>query len=384
MGKHRMKIYQAVAPDRGAFAEVPVPVPEGDQVLVQVHYCGVCGTDYALFSGNSSFVEQGQATYPIRLGHEWSGVVAKVGPAVQGLQPGDRVVGDNYVSCGVCPACLRQDYNFCTGRHHVGTINPCWPGAFAEYFLVPQRHVYKIADHLSLKDAALCEPLSVAYGGIRKMNITSDSVVVVVGTGCIGMAAAALARYRGAHQVYMVGRNPYKLSVAEKIGVTGVIRSDINDPETRLLALTGGRHADYILECSGNRGVMPAVLAMAAQKATVAVIGFYEQSLDGFAVDTLVSKELTFIGIMGEYGNLEAVSKIMAESDLKMSAAITELVDFSRCDAAFHPKDHSRIVKTVICMPAAGEDTAAGENTAADETATAAPGNKPAEKENAI
>ena len=343
-----MKTYQAIAPGQGAFVEVPTPVPQDDQVLVQIRYCGVCGTDYALHSGNSSFIQNGLATYPIRLGHEWSGVVAAVGPSVTDLQVGDAVVGDNYVSCGVCPACQKQDYNFCAGRNHVGTIDPCWPGAFAEYFVAPRRHVYPLAETVSLKEAALCEPLSVAYGGIKKMNITAESVVVVIGTGSIGMAAATLARYRGAGQVYMVGRNKEKLEVAKTLGITGVINVKETDLQQELLRLTGGRHADFVLECSGAPTTIQQSLDIAAQKATIALVGFYEKEISGLNIDTLVSKELTLVGIMGEYGNLEAVSRIMAEFDLRLEGVITDTVSFSDMPAAMNPADPHRVIKTIV------------------------------------
>ncbi len=345
-----MKTYQAIAPGKGAFCDCPTPTPTGDQVLARVCYCGICGTDYALFSGNSSFIRNRQATYPIRLGHEWSGVVAAVGPAVTRLRVGDRVVGDNYVSCGECPACLRKDYNFCTGRHHVGTIDPCWPGAFAEYFLAPERHVYRLGDNISLREAALCEPLSVAWGGVKKMNVTGDSVVAVIGTGSIGMAAAALARYRGAGSVYLIGRNRWKLERALQLGITGTICSEDGDAEAQLLALTGGRHADFVVECSGNPDTVSEALSLTAQKATVALIGFYEKKLDGLDIDRLVSHEVTLVGIMGEYGNLEAVSKIMAETDLHLSGLITDEVAFADCDAAFHPADRRRVIKTLVTI----------------------------------
>ncbi len=343
-----MKTYQAIAPGQGAFVEVPTPVPQDDQVLVQVRYCGVCGTDYALYSGNSGFVQNGLATYPIRLGHEWSGVVAAVGPDVTGLQVGDAVVGDNYVSCGVCPACQKQDYNNCTGRNHVGTIDPCWPGAFAEYFLAPQRHIYRLADTVSLKEAALCEPLSVAFGGVKKMNITPDSVVVVIGTGSIGMAAAALARYRGAGKVYMVGRNKEKLEVAMSLGITGVINSKETDLQQELLRLTNGRYADFVLECSGAPSTIQQTLDIAAQKATIALIGFYEREISGLNIDTLVSKELTLVGIMGEYGNLEAVSHIMAEFDLRLEGIVTDTISFADMKTALEPADPRRVIKTIV------------------------------------
>lgn len=343
-----MKYFKAVSAGRGAFGEEPKPTVGPGEVLVKVYYCGICGTDYALFTGKSSFVKDGLADYPIRLGHEWSGIVEETGPSVVKVRKGDRVVGDNYVSCGKCEACRRGDYNYCTDRRHVGTINPCWPGAFAEYFVLPERHVYRIADGLSLKNAALCEPFSVAYGGIKKMQIDSSKIVVVIGTGCIGLSAAVLALLAGAGEVYVVGRNRFKLSLAEKLGVTGTINSSVSDPVEQLKILTGGRLADYILECSGNPVTINQSLRMAAQKAFIAAIGFYENPIDGFEADCFVSKEIRMQGIMGEYGNLEAVSKILAEADVDLGALITDTVLFDELPDALSAPSMERVVKTMV------------------------------------
>ncbi len=342
-----MMVFQALEPKRGAFTNIPIPVPTDDQILVRVSYCGVCGTDYDLFSGESSFVKDGLATFPIRLGHEWSGIVTQVGPNTKRLHVGDRVVGDNYVSCGICEACCRGDYNHCTGRSHVGTIDPCWPGAYAEYYLVPERHAYRIADHVPLRDAALCEPLSVAYGGIKKMDITSDTIVAVIGTGSIAMSAAALALNRGG-KVYVIGRNPFKLRVAEKLGVHGIIDCTQGSVAQELEHLTGGRLADCILECSGNPVMVDEIIKIATPKAKATLLGFYNEKPREVDFSALVAKELTLVGVMGEYGNLEAVSKIMAEHDLKLSNIITGEVPFERCGEALLPQDHSKIIKTIV------------------------------------
>lgn len=345
-----MKVYQIRTPGEGEYVEIETPVPVGDEVLVKVAYCGICGTDYALSSGNSSFVRNGQVTYPLRLGHEWSGYVAAVGPDVTHVKVGDPVVSDNNFTCNECEHCQRGDYGACVTRRNVGTINPYWPGAFAQYFLAPARHIYKLADNISVKDAALCEPLSVAYGGINKMTITPDSIVVVIGTGCIGLAAAALALYEGAGQVYLVGLNAFKLERAKQVGVTDVIDTSKDDPVEKLLALTGGRYADYILECSGNPVTVTQALNMVAPRGTITLIGFYEQDLSGFPVDTLVSKEVKLIGIMGEFGNMKAVVDRMATGKLKLDGIITEMVTFDRCNEAMFPNDKRHIIKTMVKM----------------------------------
>ena len=343
-----MIVFQAVSPGKGEFTDIPVPVLGGHDVLVKIKYCGICGTDYALFSGKSGFVKKGQATYPIRLGHEWSGVVEKVGGEVGKVKPGDRVVGDNFVSCGKCAACLAGDYGNCSARLNVGTIDPIWPGAFAEYYVIPERHVYRLADSVPLMDAALCEPLSVAYGGVKKMDMNGDSVVVVIGTGSIGMSAAALSLNKGAGQVYMLGRNAFKLEKAMGLGITGTINSSETDPEEELLRLTGGKHADYILECSGAASSLGQCVRLAERCASVALIGFYERDDIVFDFDAFVAKELKMTGIMGEFGNLEAVAGIMASCDLRMKSIITDTVPFSECAPAFCPPDSRRVIKTIV------------------------------------
>lgn len=344
-----MKVYRATGCGTGEICNLPIPeITAGDDILVNIKYCGICGTDYALSSGDCSFIQNGLATYPIRLGHEWSGVVEKVGLDVKNFKKGDPVVGDNYRSCGICNSCKNKDYNNCTSRNHLGTIDPCWPGTFAEYFVMPERHIYHLSDKIPLMEGALCEPLSVAYGGIKKMDIKKNSVVAVIGTGCIGMAAATLAKYCGAETVYMIGRNQYKLDIAMKLGITATINTKDKDTTEVLNKLTNGHMADFILECSGAENTVTQAVEIAAQKAKIALIGFYEGGIEN--INTVVSKELNIFGVMGEYGNLEAVTKIMESYDLKLSSIITSIIDFEDATEVFSHPDPNKIIKTIINM----------------------------------
>lgn len=145
-----MKVLLNYGKYKGEIVELPIPKIKDDEVLVKISYCGICGTDQDLFSSNCSFAEDGLVTYPVRLGHEWSGVVEEVGSKVTEFKKGDKVVGDNAVACGACPACQKGNYENCEHMLNVGTIDPVYDGAFCEYYVVPARHLHKIPEGISL------------------------------------------------------------------------------------------------------------------------------------------------------------------------------------------------------------------------------------------
>lgn len=346
-----MKAFVVHGPGQGSYDEIEVPKLSDDQLLIKIKYIGICGTDYAIYDGSSSFVKSGQIPYPVRIGHEWSGIVAEVGKNVTKFQKGDRVIGDNFVACGECDACLRGDYDNCTNKYNVGTIH-AWDGGFADYIVMPERHVYKVEDHVSLKQAALGEPLSVAYGAIKKLTITPESTIAVIGTGSIGMCAAALALYKGSKHVYLIGRNTFKLEVAKKIGVTGVINTSIDDLAEVTAEVTEGKGFQYVIECSGAPASIHNAINIIGTRGNLMLVGFYEQKIDGLDIDHAVSKQVSITGIMGEYGNLKAVNEIISECDLKLDPIITEKIHFSELKKAFEdrPLTAGKTVKTMVYM----------------------------------
>jgi len=353
MNKNEMLAFVGDGYGHGHLETLPLPAIKENEVLIRISFCGVCGTDQDLFSSDCSFAKNGEVTYPVRLGHEWSGTVAAVGAKVTGFQPGDRVVGDNAVCCGECEACLHGDYGKCRNTRNVGTIDPVYDGAFAEYFALPEYHVYKIPDTLSLKEAALCEPLSVAYGATRKMDITKDSTVVVIGTGCIGLSAAVLALCAGAGQVFLTGRNTEKLKAAEKLGVIPVNIKEC-DPVEFIREKTGGRGADFVIECSGAEGTIIQAMDIAMRKGKIALIGFYEKEEKNINIDKIVSKELNIIGIMGEYGNMKAVLGILGEHKPSLLPLITDELPLENCEKAFMRRNYPNAIKIMISV--GGED----------------------------
>lgn len=304
-----------------------------DEVLIRVAWTGICATDLAIYTGESSFVKSGEIKYPCRIGHEWSGIVEEVGENVTKFKKGDRVITDNGVSCGECDNCKCGDRFGCTEIMSVGTIN-CWDGCYAEYMYMPECHTYPLADNVSMEQAALAEPLSIALGAIKKYDITSKTTVAVIGTGSIALGAAALASVKGAKQVIVIGRKDFKLEAALKCGATHVINSTKENALQRVREITGGKGADFVIESSGGPKTVEEAMHVAARRGTVALLAFYERTLDEFPIDTLVSKELVVKGVMGEFGLVPEAAKYLAKG-LPVEGMITHRMELAEVPEFF-------------------------------------------------
>ena len=204
--------------------EIETPTPKDHDVLCKVARAGMCGTDYAIYSGEFSFVKQGLVPMPMTPGHEWSGTVVATGENVSLFNEGDRVVGDTCVSCGHCYECLIGQYGKCEKMRCVGTINP-WDGAYAEYILMPERHLMKLHDSISFENGACVEPAATALYSVEIADVKIGDTVLVLGSGPIGIAAAKLAKLMGASIVAIVGRKEFKLQKSLELGIDAVINT---------------------------------------------------------------------------------------------------------------------------------------------------------------
>lgn len=323
-----MKVLTAYGPNHADYSEVEKPVATGRNMVVKVMRAGICATDLSIFSGESSFVESGEIVYPVRFGHEWSGVVESVGEEVKNFKPGDRIFSDNGISCGVCEDCQKGNYAACQHIRSVGTVN-CWDGCFAEYMLVPEYNAYKIPDGISYDDAALIEPASISIDAFEGVTITPDMTVAVIGIGAIGMGAIWLAKYFGAGKVIAIGRNNGKLQVANKVGADVLINTRETDVVAAVLAETDGG-ADLVIETSGAESALIEAMHMTRPDGRISIASFYEKNVSNIPIDNIVLRRITVAGAAGHFGNPERVAKIMAENPVKLTPIISHRVKF--CD----------------------------------------------------
>jgi 2-desacetyl-2-hydroxyethyl bacteriochlorophyllide A dehydrogenase len=307
--------------------EVDKPKVGKTDVLAKVMFSGICGTDLSILSGDMKLVRDGFIKYPVRIGHEWSGIIEEIGREVQGFKPGDRVVSDSGVSCGECIHCKEGHYDACENIKSVGTIN-CWDGSFAEYMLMPIRHLYKVPDDISLEEAALIEPTSIAFAGLKNSNAISGKKVLIIGTGPIGLAAIPFAKTMGAEKIFISGRKPYKLNVGKNMGAEVTINATKEDLIKIVMEETGGKGADIVLETSGNTDVFSQCIDVVTRGGMVTLIGFYDKNLNDFDIDKLVTKQVHLQGILGEFGLPQQVINIMEKEKISLKPLITHRFRF--------------------------------------------------------
>ena len=350
MNGQTMKAITVYGPRDARMETVPKPIATTDNMVIKVCRTGVCATDQSIYTGDSSFIRSDEIKYPCRFGHEWAGIVESIGPDVKDFKVGDRVYADNFVTCGKCEACLSGDYMSCPSIWSVGTVN-CWDGCYAEYMLMPERHVYHLPDELSMDEGALIEPASIAYDAFRGVTLTKNDTAVVYGTGAIGMVAVWLAKYYGAGRVILVGRSDDKLKVGMQIGADYVINGKKEDAVARIKELSLGKNgANLIVETSGSPSALKDSIACAARYARISIVSFYERNIDDLPIDPLVLGCFAMVGAAGRYGNAPEVCEIMKNNPVKLTPLFSHHIMFEDTLDIFEHEEkyHDCKIKAII------------------------------------
>lgn len=244
-----MKAIVIDGPNQVRLAEVAIPAPEPDEVLIRSRAVGICGSDVELYKGTRP---EGFYRYPLVPGHEWSGEVAALGERVRGLSAGDRVVVEGFLCCGTCRNCRTGLTNLCeAGYDEIGFTRP---GGLAEYVTVPARQVHTLQADASFQEAALLEPTAVVAQAFLHVGLRAAETVVVIGDGAIGLLAVQIAHLFSPAILVLVGSHDERLDMGQHLGATHTINSKNDDPEQLIYTLTQGRGADLVFE-GGSRAV---------------------------------------------------------------------------------------------------------------------------------
>jgi L-iditol 2-dehydrogenase len=267
--------------------EMPEPVPERGQVTVQVKAVGICGSDVHGFIGKT-----GRRKPPMIMGHEVTGVIARVGEGVTRFAPGDRVVINPVLSCSACRNCRAGRPNICFERHVLGVD---LPGAYADYVQVAEQMIWPMPDTLSFEAGALVEPLAVALHAVNLTPIQLMDTVVVVGTGTIGLLTLMAAKLAGPGTVIVTDRSAHRLDVARRLGADATINVDQEQPLPIVQGLTGGAGADAVIEAVGYSATVQQALSLVRPGGHVTWIGNSQPNIE-MNMQSVVTREVSVQG----------------------------------------------------------------------------------------
>ncbi|WP_157834933.1 zinc-dependent alcohol dehydrogenase [Desulfofalx alkaliphila] len=320
--KMKAVVYQGK--EQISIQEVAIPELTEGEVLIKVHYAGICGSDLSIYSGKHP-----RAKAPLIMGHEFTGEVVKTClPDGAKIKVGDRVTVYPLISCGRCQPCLTGNGHVCRSLKLVGI--DC-DGGFAEYVKVDADKVFKIPDNMAMDVACLIEPLAVAVHAVRKSTLKAGDTAVVIGGGPIGLLTAMTARYAGASNVIICEVSPTRIKLAKELGFT--VLNSANNPLEEVMALTDNNGADVVFEAAG--AAPTALLATQLVKITgeIVVVGVFKEAtpVDLQAVNF---RELKMIGVRVYTPKDYQVALEMLRNDESIAKVISHRIKFNEAQRA--------------------------------------------------
>jgi L-iditol 2-dehydrogenase len=342
-----MKALLLSAPSQLAFTDFPDPVPADDEVLVRVRACGICGSDIHGWDGST-----GRRRPPLIMGHEASGEIAAVGSRVERWRVGDRVTFDSTISCGQCAYCRAGQVNLCDNRRVVGVapVEYRQHGAFAEYVALPARILYALPGQLSYEQAAMIEPVSIAIHAVQRVKISSADVVVVVGSGMIGLFVIQALRWAGAQRVIAVDLEDKRLALARELGATDTVNSGTGDAIAEIFRLTGGRGADLSFEVVGFSPTLNLALAALRRGGSAVLVGNLAPKTD-FPMQAVVTREITIYGSCASAGEYPLCLDLISRGVIRVEPMISAVAPLAEGRAWFDrlsAKDGGKYMKVIL------------------------------------
>jgi len=331
------------APGNIRVDSVPDPTPRPNEVLVRVGACGICGTDLHIIDGDSPL-----ARYPIIPGHEFAGEVVALGSDVAqengnggaSIMVGSRVAIEPNLYCGHCEFCRTGHENLCLNYAAFGVTTG---GAIAQYVAVPIAKAYALPDTISLREAALIEPVSCAVHGMHVLNPRSGDTFLIVGAGTMGLLLLQLAVRGGASRVAMVDVNAQRLALAEQLGATRIysdIKQALQDEPLGFNCVIDATGIAPVIEnafMAVKRGGKFLIFGVASHEAHISLSPF-----------RIYNDEITVIGSMAVLFSFQAALDLISGGVINTEAMLTTAFPLEDFPKALDMVRYGKGVKTQI------------------------------------
>lgn len=321
-----MKALVIEKPNHAVIKEVPYPEPGPGELTVKVERVGICGTDFHIFAG--TFL----SPYPLIPGHEFSGVVDKVGEGVEGFVPGDRVTADPTLLCGECEYCLTRRGNQCLKW---GALGDTTDGAMAEYVKLPARNAVKIPDTMSFAEAAFVEPVACVVHGMNRLDLKMGDRVILFGAGAMGLQLVQAIAAAGASELVVVDVSPNKLQLALGLGATrGVLSGELKPEDFP-------RGFEAVVDATGVPAVIERALGFLGPAGKFLQFGVAPQNAEiRINPFKLYHKDWTLIGSMAINHTFLPAFRWVKEKRIKLEPLVSKVITLEETpDFLARPKD---------------------------------------------
>ncbi|MFW9897728.1 MAG: zinc-binding dehydrogenase [Candidatus Thorarchaeota archaeon] len=296
--------------------EIPKPIPQKRDVLINVKYAGICGSDLEFYK-TGLWPDKGV------LGHEITGTIAEKGPEVsKKWKEGDRVSIDPTLDCGKCFYCKSGLTNLCTGGDAIGLGHN---GGFEEYLLCPEHCLVSLPDTIPDKHGTVFDQIGTALLALRESNFIAGNSAVVLGLGTMGQFMLQCLKLAGASTIVVVEKNLNRLEIAKKftpdIALTKLLLPKIKRSNKRNLS-----GVDYVFECSGVPLLVNAALDIIRKGGTIVQIGLWDKPV-AINLLKLVMNQNRIQGIMGYLReNFEFAVDLVARKLINPDPIITKII----------------------------------------------------------
>jgi threonine dehydrogenase-like Zn-dependent dehydrogenase len=324
--------------------EMPEPEAKPGWVVLKVAACGICGSDVHGWQAK----QMAGKGYPYVVGHEFAGTIVERGEGVTAFSVGDRVASEPFaVWCGECRMCRTGRVNNC--RHH-SDMGFGQHGAFAEYAAAPARGLHRLPECVDVEDAAICEPLAVAYNGMfAESQVRPGDIVVVLGCGPIGLLCAALALAAGA-EVLLTGStgDDFRLAKARAIGVQHVVNAAQEDVAATVKEMTEPDGPDLIVDAVGGNETFAQALQMAGPCGQITKVGWFRGG-QAPNLNSIVGRNLRIHGVYGHTWEVwEKCVRVLAAGHVPLEHIATHRLPLSEWEHGFQLMKDCEAVKVLL------------------------------------
>ena len=327
-----MKALRKMRAGRGlSFEMAPVPAIGAADVLVRVKTASICGTDLHIYGWDRW--SQGRIKPPVTLGHEFCGVVERVGEEVTAVKAGDFVSAEMHVNCGHCHQCRLGEAHICQNLRIIGIDQD---GAFAEFVKIPASNIWKLDPAIPEHYGAILDPLGNAVHTVLAGPIAGQTVLVT-GCGPIGLMSIAVAKACGSSTVFATETNENRRAMAKKMGADVILNPAAEDAVARILAETGGTGVDALLEMSGNPTAIQQGFKALRAGGRASLLGIPTENVPLDLVNDVIFKGATVQGIYGRrmYGTWVQMTALLKAGRLNLEPLFGEREPLEKFENAF-------------------------------------------------